>query len=168
MRGYGKLENAPAVALREAWLWGQAVHRLVEAIEASSDNLASQVDAMLLAVAYRNVYRGANMAARHLPRDRANRLRAAMREADKLTPGAKSVRDMLEHFDEYETGAGRLQRPVDAKGKRRLDEKLASEHLIHFRRGATFSLVVGGHELETSSVREATRLLIDAIHEYAS
>lgn len=165
---YRKLDNLPAIALREAWLWGHAVHRLAEAIETSHDNLSSQVDAMLLAVAYRNVYRGAHMAARNLPKNRAERLRAAMREADKLTPGAKKVRDMLEHFDDYESGMGWRQGHADEDGKRRPNERRAQQHLSYFRRGETFVLVVGGHALETSGARAATRLLIDAIHEQAN
>jgi hypothetical protein len=165
---YRKLDNLPSIALREAWLWGNAVHRLAQSIETSSDNMSSQIDAMLLAVAYRNVYRGAEMAARYLPKERRKRLRAAMRAADELTPGAKKVRDMLEHFDEYEAGKGWMQSRADVNGGRRPNEQLAQGHLIHFRRGETFALVVGDQELETGSVRQATRLLIDAIHQQAN
>jgi hypothetical protein len=38
------------------------------------------------------------------------RLDRAIEEFDKATPGAKSARDMLEHFDEYARGKGLLQR----------------------------------------------------------
>lgn len=156
-----KLDGLPSIALREAWLWGHAVHRLVAAIESSSDDLSAQVDAMLLAVAYRNVYRGASMAARHLPPDRAGPLRKRMLEADALAPGSRRVRDMLEHFDEYEAGVGRLQSGSASAGLGAEDR--ARAHLIYFRRGETFALVVGGEEIETSTVQAATRLLIDAI-----
>lgn len=39
-----------------------------------------------------------------------DRLDQAIESFDQATPGAKSARDMLEHFDEYACGEGRLQR----------------------------------------------------------
>jgi hypothetical protein len=163
---YRKLDSLPSIALREAWLWGRAVHRLVSVIESSEDDLSAQIDAMLLAVAYRNVYRGASMAARHLPSDRATLLRTKMEEADALTPGSRSVRDMLEHFDEYEAGMGKMQ--IASANAVLQAEDRARAHLIYFRRGETFSLIVGGEEIETSTVEAATRLLIDAIDRAAN
>jgi hypothetical protein len=39
-----------------------------------------------------------------------NRLDHAIQSFDQATPGAKSARDMHEHFDEFARGEGRLQR----------------------------------------------------------
>ena len=151
-------------------MWGgRAVHRLVGAIESPEDDLSAQIDAMLIAVAYRNVYRGASMAARHLPADRADFLRGKMREADALTAGSRKVRDMLEHFDEYEAGTGRMQAATaDAADTGGQTEDRAQAHLVYFLRGDTFSLRVGGEEIETSAIQAATRLLTDAIHRAAN
>jgi hypothetical protein len=153
-----------SIALSEAYLWGRAVFRLSDDITASRDDVDDQVNAMLLAVAYRNVRRAAEMAAHHLPESAASQLRQAMEDSDTLAPEALAVRDMLEHFDEYQRGRGKLQQPGVHHTKRTADESLASGHLIFYERGETFTLVVGGHRLAVDSVRSATRVLIHGIH----
>jgi hypothetical protein len=37
-----------------------------------------------------------------------------LREFDQVAPDAKDVRDVLSHFDDYELGVGRLQKPGQA------------------------------------------------------
>jgi len=162
-----KLDSLASIGLREAWLWSRAVHRLCNSIEHSTDDLNNQVDAMLLAVAYRNVHRGVTMAAGHLAPDRASRVRKSIGRADEVAGGALKVRDMLEHFDSYEVGTGDEQQGGVQRSKRVPDEGLAKSHQIHYRRDETFTLVVAGHELRVSAVRGATRILIDGLHAHA-
>lgn len=162
-----KLDSLASIGLREAWLWSRAVHRLCDSIEHSTDGLNNQVDAMLLAVAYRNVHRGVTMVAAHLAPERAPRVTEAIGRADEVAGGALKVRDMLEHFDSYEAGTGDEQQVGVHRSKRVPDEDLAKSHQIHYRRDETFTLVVAGHELRVSAVREATRILIDGLHAHA-
>lgn len=147
---WNKLDNLPSIALREAYLWGQAVFRLSGAISQTQNNAQAQIDAMLVAVAYRNVHRAARMALRAMPQGQAAHLDRVLAHADKLAPDARSVRDMLEHFDDYEQGAGHLQQPGTPRSDRKADEELARSHLIFFRRAGTdFTLVVGAKSCQS-------------------
>lgn len=152
-----KLESLPSVALREGWLWGQAVHRLAASIERSElSDVPAQVDAMLLAVAFRNVYRAAEWASRTVSPAGQGLLRRALEQVDRELPDAKDVRDMLEHFDEYEAGKGRLQQGAA--------EQAANEHFIRFERGAQgYIFVVSERQLPVRKADSATHLLVVAI-----
>lgn len=159
-----KIDNLVSFALREAYLWGRAVSRLADRIDKSTNHVDDQVDAMLLAVAYRNVYRAAEMARKHVSADARSSLDRAIASADKSVGNASSVRDMLEHFDDYERGTGNRQQPTVHARERQPNEALARQHSIFFERGTGgYILNVGGAQLEVRMVQEATRGLIEAI-----
>jgi hypothetical protein len=162
---WNKLEHLDSIAVREGWLWGRAVSRLAGRIEKSSGGIDDQVDAALLAVAYTNVYRAALLARDHVSEQGRNLLDEALARVDQGVPGARQVRDMLEHFDEYERGAGRLQQPGRREKQRCSDEALAQEHRIYFERGTEgFILHVGDATLPVRRVRDAARELLEAMH----
>ena len=91
-----------------AWLiswtyqWLDAVDRQAGRTLDMPDHGKGQVEILLFVGALRNVMRGAEAI---LGKDHA-----AVRSFYEAVPGAMDIRDMLEHFDEYVTGNGRLQK----------------------------------------------------------
>jgi hypothetical protein len=81
--------------------WLEAVARQSERVAAAPNTGAGQVEILLFVTALRNVIRGAE---KILGGDHE-----AVRAFHQAVPGAKDVRDMLEHFDAYVGGQGRLQ-----------------------------------------------------------
>jgi hypothetical protein len=60
-------------------------------------------------------------------------IQAAIKDFDDELPGAKAVRDAIEHFDEYSQGRGDLQQPdIRSRRKRQSDEDLARRYVIDF------------------------------------
>jgi hypothetical protein len=80
----------------------------------SSDDVERHYDIELLAVALRWVVQCAGFAAAAADeasdQQAVDRIRAAAREFDSAAPGAKTVRDILEHHDDYRLGRGVRQR----------------------------------------------------------
>jgi hypothetical protein len=106
--------NPYAIGLSQSWWAMQAVVRFAADAKAA-DGPAQQIYARQMFGQLRLLQRCAAMVAKELarlgvdqiPRDQL-RDEIAMFEA--AVPGAKSARDILEHFDEYARGDGRLQR----------------------------------------------------------
>jgi UDP-N-acetylmuramoylalanine-D-glutamate ligase len=118
---------------------------------------SAQVEATLFALALRNVLRAAKYADRFEP----ERISRAIVEFDDAIPHAMDVRNILDHFDEYESGTGRLQNEGDT-GLIEWYEDVGTTYQLVF--------VVGGQErrLDVGAARDAARRLagevLAAIH----
>jgi hypothetical protein len=106
--------NPYAIAVSQSWWAFQAV--LLFASDArSSSNHAQQIYARQIFGQLRALRRCAEMQTKELARlgvsdiDQA-RLDRAIEDFDVAVPDARHARDVLEHFDEYARGEGRLQR----------------------------------------------------------
>lgn len=71
------------------------------------------VDASLFAVALRNVIRAVEACRRWSPHD----IGSALADFDSKVPRAVDVRDIIEHFDDYDRGAGKLQKRQVKEGR---------------------------------------------------
>jgi hypothetical protein len=106
--------NPHAIALSQSWWALQAVQQFAADAKAASGP-AQQIYARQIFGQLRLLRRCAAMQLEELARlgvDPISRdqLRAEIDEFDTAVEGAKSARDILEHFDEYARGDGRLQR----------------------------------------------------------
>jgi len=107
-------ENPYAIAVSQSW-W--ALHTLLLFAEKARSGFGpeQQIYARQIFGQLRLLRLCATLQAKEIERlgvgdaDR-KRLDGAIEDFDNATPGAKSARDMLEHFDEYARGKGMLQR----------------------------------------------------------
>jgi hypothetical protein len=106
--------NPYAIAVSQSWWAVQAV-QLFASNARSSSNHDQQIYARQIFGQLRALRRCAEMQAKELARlgvsdiDRAG-LDRAIEDFDVAVPDARHARDVLEHFDEYARGEGRLQR----------------------------------------------------------
>jgi hypothetical protein len=126
--------------------WLDAVNRQAGRVLDVPDHGEGQVEILLFVGALRNVLRGAEAI--------LGKEHAAVRSFYEAVPGAMDIRDMLEHFDEYVTGSGRLQ-----KGKSpdwlvfySSDREAGGERAIH----------VAGRELDVETAAAAAGTLAAA------
>ena len=128
--------------------WRRAVETERDRVK---DDLAEmvqrQADAALLAVAARNVVRVATAVAA-LRKDPT--LDAAIAEVDALVPGARNVRALLEHFDEYSTRRKLRSRKVT--GGTRVSYERTTERYV---------LYVGDLAFDVDVAADATTVLAD-------
>jgi len=128
--------------------WRRAVETERDRVK---DDLAEmvqrQADAALLAVAARNVVRVATAVAA-LRKDPT--LDAAIAEVDTLVPGARNVRALLEHFDEYSTRRKLRSRKVT--GGTRVSYERTTERYV---------LYVGDLAFDVDVAADATTVLAD-------
>lgn len=128
--------------------WRRAVETERDRVK---DDLAEmvqrQADAALLAVAARNVVRVATAVAA-LRKDPT--LDAAIAEVDTLVPGARNVRALLEHFDEYSTRRKLRSRKVT--GGTRVSYERTTERYV---------LYVGDLAFDVDVAADATTVLGD-------
>jgi hypothetical protein len=107
-------EVLPAVIRAHLQRWNYIAQRQAKRTLEHDFGLDREMDAQLFAFALRQVLRSASLAARvtGLPE-----IAAALKDFNDRIPDAISIRDQLEHFDEYELGIGKLQ---NTPGQRRL------------------------------------------------
>jgi hypothetical protein len=106
--------NAYAIALSQSWWALQAVRQFAADAKAA-DGPAQQIYARQIFGQLRLLQRCAAMQLKELARLGVNQMHRdqLQREIDEFeaaVEGAKSARDILEHFDEYARGDGHLQR----------------------------------------------------------
>ena len=91
----------------------QAIRVLTPGATASgfSGPVTKQADAYLFVIALRNLIRGVRLVRATVDVDRRSIVDAGLAAFDAEITNAVSLRDVLEHFDEYLQGQGRLQRP---------------------------------------------------------
>jgi hypothetical protein len=152
------------LALSQAWLWGKAA--MVPTARLLGDG-SGLPDALLLMVALRNVHRAATMAQDSLQKPEANqRLVDALAAFDAALPGLIEARDVVEHFDEYRIGDGRVQRALLKQGTS--PEVTAAELAEQYapRLEGSYDepiLRVGPHSIEVTKVHEAVNVLFEGI-----
>jgi hypothetical protein len=110
--------------------------------------LARRADAALMLLAPRNVLRATEWSASD-PREDAEDVDDAIAAFRRLLPNLVNTRDVLEHFDDYAMGVGRLQR--------------GSPEMFHFDLVggvAEPTVVVGRFTLDVLYARDARRWLV--------
>ena len=138
---------------QRAWLvswtyqWLDAVDRQAQRVQSAPNNGMGQVEILLFVVALRNVLRGSEAI--------LGRRHSAVCAFHRSVPAAKDIRDMLDHFDEYVLGAGRLQKggpPSDWLVYYSSEHEVGGERAIH----------IDGHTLRVDEAAEAAKVLARA------
>jgi hypothetical protein len=115
---------------------------------------------MVLLVALRNVHRAAEMAVRHLT-DATTRqvVTDALTAFDAELPGLVDARDIIEHFDEYRLGTGKLQRCNPAG---RTADQLAEDFAprLHYGAASHPQITLGPYVLDLSLAALALQHLV--------
>ncbi|GIG62942.1 hypothetical protein Lfu02_73140 [Longispora fulva] len=124
----------------------------------------AEVDAMLLLYPLRQVLRAAEVLRRHTTGPARELISDALDRFHTDLPGVKDARDVLEHFDEYLLGAGRLQK----RGQRSTGSDLeradaaAAFPVFSERRPGHFVLHVGPLSIDVATARSAAQALCTA------
>ncbi|MFD4996983.1 MULTISPECIES: hypothetical protein [Streptomyces] len=162
-------EHGANIGHTSAWMAHRKValdiHRMLT--EDNSDHAI--LDAPYVVMALRHVLRGVEMVRTHLKTGEAKQLLTeALADFDKAVPGGKKARDVIEHFDEYAMGVGRLQQPLVPSKNRKPDDALSEQ----FNRGLSWKVVdderrplyaVGPYEIDLVLAEDAAfRLVTDA------
>ncbi|MFB6513087.1 hypothetical protein ACFCXF_14345 [Streptomyces virginiae] len=163
-------EHGANIGHTEASTWARTVRLQLHRILNGGNGYTEILDAYQLVMALRMTLRGVEMTRRHLTTDSArDLLDEGLAAFTAAVPGGKDARDVIEHFDEYTQGTGRLQHPPGTKPKDRTpDDVRAEEFRIWFdwrhreeeRRPV---LVVGPYPIDLIDAAEAAnRLECDA------
>lgn len=117
--------------MAHAWSWAVAVRAQATRIVEGCGTFQEVPDAMMMIGAIRNVRRAADMALNHLRTDPARtQLQEALDDFDAALPGVNNARNVIEHFDEYSRGIGRLQQPAVSVYQRAANEQYAQDYRI--------------------------------------
>jgi hypothetical protein len=108
-----------------AYMWADAVVRLADRALDSTDvtTVEHMGDAALITLALRNVLRAAKLAEDFSTDDDRQKISRAIADFENALPDVKNARDVLEHFDDYTKGEGRLQQA----------EKKAGQQVTYYR-----------------------------------
>jgi len=106
---------SPQEALAFAHTWHHAVNLegiriLTDGTGMPSGPASREADCYLFAIALRNFLRAIELIIAETSDDFSKSLREAQADFDQAVPGAVDLRNVLEHFDEYARGVGRLQK----------------------------------------------------------
>jgi len=116
----------------------------------SATEAVNQLDAIFFAIAVRNVLRAAEWAKKLLPADVGREIE----RFEERVPRAQDVRDVLEHFDEYLQGTGKLQRQGKISNPTTFYVRYEDEFLLH---------LADDLELDVQSAAHAASHLADAV-----
>jgi hypothetical protein len=107
-----------AVAWERAYAYADMVQRIGERLAQLNalPHVERLGEALLLVSAVRNVLRASEFAPDLATGEQHNRLADVLAEFNNALPRAEDARNVLEHFDEYALGEGRLQRRERAAG----------------------------------------------------
>lgn len=163
-----RTEHGANIGHTEAWGWVRTVQLQLHRILHEDDGQTAILDAYQLVMGLRMVLRGAQMTRQHLGTEQALQiLEEGLDAFAAAVPGGKDARDVIEHFDEYTQGRGRLQQPEVLPQQRQPDEAQAERFRIDFRWDEDPEqrrpiLVVGPYPIDLiSAVDAAARLQCD-------
>lgn len=108
------IEVTPHEALAYVHAWRHAVHLQALRILSSGTGMpdgpvSKQVDSYLFVVALRDFLRAVDLAKRLVSEEPGRDLESAVRRFDGAVPHIRTLRDVLEHFDNYAQGTGFIQ-----------------------------------------------------------
>lgn len=95
--------------------WSYALAMQVDRISKSYDalgGLESKIDMQFFVLALRNLLRAASLVYATAPEPAKPKITSAVEKFEREVPGLITMRDWLEHFDEYQQGTGRMQRKL--------------------------------------------------------
>ena len=125
-----------------------------------------EMDAVLFAVALRNVLRAADFA-RQVTRN--PKIATAVQAFSSRVPDAVSIRDQLEHFDAYELGRGNLQASSQTQRAARTPSKdgiVSPSTPYDFataRPGSDVTILLGDYSLDVLTGALAAQRLVDEL-----
>jgi hypothetical protein len=144
-----RLSRLLDTARGHAYIWAEAVDATANRILANQDvTSVATGDAALLAVAVRNVFRAAELAQKVTTGPEAARFAAATAKFRQQLPEAENLRDVLNHFDRYEIGQGKLQKDARKTGG-------TTEFYRIWLNRETFVLEVGSLSIDVRKAKEA-------------
>ncbi|MCX5415592.1 hypothetical protein [Streptomyces sp. NBC_00059] len=163
-------EHGANIGHSSAWMAHRKVALDVHRMLHEDDPERAILDAPYTVMALRQVLRGVEMTRRHLKSDAARALLGdGLAAFDLAVPGGKEARDVIEHFDEYAMGVGRLQQPdVRTPRARRPDDALSEKynHRLEWDRSGDEPrpvYVVGPYRIDLVAAEDAAfRLHCDA------
>lgn len=108
-----------AAAWTATYMWSDVVTRCADHVLDSTDltTVEHMGEAATLTVALRNVLRAARVARPLATGQDHDRITAAIQAFERWLPQAKDARDVLEHFDDYAAGTGRIQENDRKRGR---------------------------------------------------
>jgi hypothetical protein len=156
-------EPSVADALGHVLVWSYALSVQSDRVEQSGDGvfqgLRREIDLRFFAAALRKLLRAADLTAKRAEPPARAQIYEAIAAFHHAVPGAKDVRDRLEHFDAYESGTGHQQKAAD----------ITEPSVTYFVRGTgthTINVDVPGLStatIEMESAKEAGNALMTAI-----
>lgn len=140
---------------RNLLIWAYAVDLSLKRLTADeAEAIDRQTDARFLAVAIRNVLRGATWAYNVIGGEPRKMVLAALTQFDNALPDAVDVRDILEHFDAYAQG----------RGERQKDNSMRNPLEYYVRYEKQYALVLAdSHHLDAQTGAAAAMTLADSV-----
>lgn len=154
------LQHERANAPFPAALAGAVAGQSVSAVALESEVYKRQVDIELYLVALRRLRRAAEFAVRYVPGGRA--LNAASRDFDRCVPYAITLRNVTEHFDDYQVGRGKARRP----GEVGFVTVYTLDNTSDGKPGDGAGFVWGNRAVKCSDATPAARTLHDRVQEF--
>jgi hypothetical protein len=160
----------PSIASGHIGVWHRAVTLQAERIlRPHASHMEQQTDAYLFVQAVRQVLRGADLMLRGLDGDpRAEVVEQAIADFNLAVPDAKDARDVLDHFDDYARGVGKLSHP-DIKNPKerevRSSAESAAQFTIFYEKGSDghYTLHVGDLIIDIAGARDAASTLAKSV-----
>jgi hypothetical protein len=160
----------PSIASGQIGVWHRAVAMQAERIlHPQASQVEQQTDAYLFVQALRQVLRGTDLMLRGLGDDpRAQIVERAIAEFNDSIPHAKDARDVLDHFDDYARGIGRLSHP-EARNPREREARSSAEAAAQFTifyekgSGGNYALHIGDLVIDIAQARDAASVLADSV-----
>lgn len=156
-------EHGSNIGMSSAWWWSRGVTMQLHRILVEHNGSQEIMDGNLLLLALRQVIRGAEMSGRHAKTDAASgMIGQALNDFDNAIPGGKDARDVIEHFDEYTQGVGRLQQGHVRDPKKRVpNDQLAEDFRVGWRWDLTSEgrrpvLTVGPFDIDLINAEDAS------------
>jgi hypothetical protein len=160
-----RFDNPAAVALDYLNRWRIAVLLQVERSTATPQGVRRFVEGDLLIISLTNLRRAARFAMNAVQEGSAayHRIGGALGDFDSAVPGLQNMRNMVEHFDEYERGTGDAQQR-GGRNRRTPGPLLAEQFSVDYVSAGDGVLRLGDNQLSIDGVSTAARQLFDRVY----